>query len=218
MLTISVLEQRVGGQHRVVGLDDGGGHLGRGVHGEGQLGLLAVVDGQALQQQGAQAGASASANGVEDEEALQASAVVCQLADAVQGEVDNLLADGVVAAGEVVGRVLLAGDELLGVEQLAVGTGADLVDHSGLQIEEDSAGDVLASTSLAEEGVEGVVTATDGLVGGHLQERERAGQIQDLACGEGGNVLVCIIIYRHDKIMIWKGCRVNLQPNMLAEF
>ena len=83
-------------------------------------------------------------------------------------EVDDLLADGVVTTGEVVRGVLLAGDELLGVEELAVGTGADLVDHGGLEIEEDAAGDVLAGTSLGEEGVEGIVAATDGLVGGHL--------------------------------------------------
>ena len=50
--------------------------------------------------------------------------------------------------GEVVRGVLLAEDELLGVEELAVGTGADLVDHGGLEIEEDAAGDVLAGTSL----------------------------------------------------------------------
>merc|ERR1712070_1339728 len=72
------------------------------------------------------------------------------------------------AAGVVVGGVLLTGDELLGVVELAVGASAHLIDHGGLEIEEDAAGDVLASTSLGEEGVERVVTATDGLIGGHL--------------------------------------------------
>ena len=52
---------------------------------------------------------------------LEASAVVCQLADPVQHQVDDLLADGVVPASVVVRRVLLAGHQLLGVEQLAVG-------------------------------------------------------------------------------------------------
>jgi hypothetical protein len=68
-------------------------HLGAGVHGEAQLGLLAVVHRQALQQEGAQAGAGTTTNSVEHQEALQASAVVCQLADAVQGQVNNLLAN-----------------------------------------------------------------------------------------------------------------------------
>jgi len=85
-------------------------------------------------------------------------------------EVDDLLADGVVATGEVVGGVLLAGDELLRVEELPVGAGADLVDHGGLEVDEHRAGDVLARTGLGEEGVEGIVAATDGLVGGHLAE------------------------------------------------
>merc|ERR1719197_756907 len=60
---VGVLQQRVGGQHRVVGLNHGGGDLRGRVHGEAQLGLLAVVDGQALQEQGAQAGARAAAHG-----------------------------------------------------------------------------------------------------------------------------------------------------------
>ena len=54
------------------------------------------------------------------------------------------------------------------MEELAVRAGADLVDHGGLEIEEDGTGDVLASTSLGEEGVESIITATNGLVRGHL--------------------------------------------------
>ena len=41
-------------------------------------------------------------------------------------------------------------------------------DYGGLQVNEDGARHVLAGASLAEEGVEGVVAAADGLVGGHL--------------------------------------------------
>ena len=43
--------------------------------------------------------------------------------------------DGVVAAGEVVGGILLTGDKLLRVEELAVGTRADLIDHGRLQVD-----------------------------------------------------------------------------------
>ena len=50
-----------------------------------------------------------------------------QLADAVQDQVDDLLADGVVATGVVVGRVFLPGDQLLRVEELPVGPRAHLV-------------------------------------------------------------------------------------------
>merc|ERR1712023_193668 len=95
----------------VVWLNHGGGHLGGGVHDEAELGLAAVVDGQALAEEGAKTGASATTNGVEDEEALETGAVVGQLADAVEDEVNDLLADGVVATSVVVGGVFLAGDQ-----------------------------------------------------------------------------------------------------------
>jgi len=84
---------------------------------------------------------------VEDHEALETLALVRKLADAIhdlQKErnvselnryivlgfflhlVNKLLADGVVATGIVVGSILLAADELLGVEELLVGAVADL--------------------------------------------------------------------------------------------
>jgi hypothetical protein len=147
------------------------GDLGGWVDGESELGLLAVVDGESLEEERSETGAGTSTDGVEDEEALESSALVSELADSVEAEVNNLLSDGVVTTGEVVGGVLLAGDELLWVEELSVGSGSDLIDDGGLEIEEDSAGDVLAGTSLREEGVEGIVSATDGLIGWHLTVR-----------------------------------------------
>jgi hypothetical protein len=168
---VSVLKKRVGGEHVVVGLDDGGSDLGGGGHGEGKLGLAAVVDGKALEKERAKTGAGSTTSGVEDHEALKTSAVIGELADAVEDKVDNLLADGVVATGVVVGSILLAGDKLLGVVELAVGASADLVTDTRLKIDEDGTRDVLASTSLGKEGVEGVITTTDGLVGRHLAIR-----------------------------------------------
>ena len=46
-----------------------------------------------------------------------------------------------------------------------------LTNNSWLQIHEDGTGDVLAGTGLTEEGVEGVVSTSDGLVTGHLTIR-----------------------------------------------
>tara|TARA_B100001758_G_scaffold191958_1_gene169047 strand:+ start:323 stop:760 length:438 start_codon:yes stop_codon:yes gene_type:complete len=108
---------------------------------------------------------------VEGEEALEARAVVRELADAVEHEVHDLLADRVVAARVVVGRVLLARDDLLGVEELAVRARADLVADRRLEVDVDRARDVLAGARLREERVEGVVAAADGLVRGHLAVR-----------------------------------------------
>jgi len=168
---VGVLEEGVGGEDGVVRLNDGGGDLGGGVDGESKLGLLAVIDGKSLEEEGTETGAGTATNSVEDHEALETSALISKLADSVEAEINNLFSDGVVTTGEVVSGILLTGDELLGVEQLPVGTSADLIDDGRLEIEEDSAGDVLASTSLGEEGVESVVATTDGLIGGHLTVR-----------------------------------------------
>jgi hypothetical protein len=81
---------------------------------------------------------------VEDEEALEPRAVVRDTPDLVEHLVDELLADGVVATSVVVRGILLAGDHLLGVEEGAVGAGADLVDDIGLEIAVDGARNVLA--------------------------------------------------------------------------
>ena len=70
-------------------------------------------------------------------------------------------------ASEVIGGILLARDELLGVEELPVSTGADLVNHSGLKIEVDSTWNVLASTSLAEESVERLISISGDLITSH---------------------------------------------------
>ncbi|KAG5463241.1 MAG: hypothetical protein BJ554DRAFT_782, partial [Olpidium bornovanus] len=132
------------------------------------LALLAVIHGQALEKQSPEPGPGASAEGVEHEESLEAGAVVCELPDAVEDQVDDLLADGVVAAGVVVCRVFLARDQLLRVEELAVGAGADLVDDGGLEVDEHRARHVLAGARLGKEGVEGVVSSADSFVGRHL--------------------------------------------------
>jgi len=165
---VGVLKEGVGGEHGVVGLDDGGGDLGGWVDGEAELGLLAVVDGESLEEEGTETGAGTTTNGVEDEEALETSALIGELTDSVEAEINNLLTDGVVTTGEVVGGIILTRDELLWVEKLSVGTSADLIDNGWLEIEEDASWDVLTGTSLGEEGVESVVTATNGLVRWHL--------------------------------------------------
>jgi hypothetical protein len=165
---ISVLEKRVGGQDGVVRFNNGSGHLRGGVDGEIQLGLLTVVDGKTLQEERTETGTGTTTDGVEDQETLETSAVIGQLSDTVEGEVDDFLTDGVVTTGVVVGSIFLTGDQLFGVEQLTVGTSTDFIDDGGFQIEEDATGDVLAGTSFGEEGVEGIITTADGLVGGHL--------------------------------------------------
>jgi hypothetical protein len=165
---VGVLEERVGGEHGVVGLNDSGGNLGGRVDGETKLGLAAVIDRKTLEEEGTKTGAGTTAYGVEYHETLEAGAVVGELADAVEDKVDDFFADGVVATCVIVSSILLAGDDLLGVVELAVSAGADFVTHSGLEVDVYGTGYMLAGTSLREEGVEGIIAAADGLVRGHL--------------------------------------------------
>jgi len=105
---------------------------------------------------------------MENQESLQASALVRKLADAVKHQIDDFLADSVVATSVVVGGIFLSGDELLGVEQGAVRTSADFINDSWLQVDKDSTGNVFARASFREESVERVITTTNRFVRGHL--------------------------------------------------
>ena len=108
---------------------------------------------------------------MEHKEALETSALVSKLSDSVKAEIDDFFTDGVVTSGEVVSGIFFSGDQLFGVEELSVSSGSNLIDDGGFEIEEDSSGDVLSSASFREEGVESIITATDGFVRGHLTIR-----------------------------------------------
>merc|ERR1712027_261010 len=187
--TVGVLQGGMGGQDGVVGLDHSSGNLGSWVDGELKLALLAVVHGQPLHEQGCKARSSATSEGMEQKESLKSSTGVSELPNPVENQVDNLFSNGVVSSGVVVSGVLLSVDELLGMVQLTVGSTSGLIDDSRLQIDEDSSWDVLASSSLGEEGLEGVVP--EGLVGGHvavgldamLEAVELPAGVSDLATG-----------------------------------
>ena len=75
---------------------------------------------------------------------------------------------GVVAAGEVIGSVFLAADELLGVEELPICASAHLIHHGGLQVHHHTTRHVLARACLAEECVERIVSSSHRLVTWHL--------------------------------------------------
>lgn len=85
-------------------------YLGCWVDGELEFAFLAVVNREAFHEEGCESRPSAAAERVENEESLQTGAHVSQLADAVEDDVHDLLADGVVSARVVVGRVLFSGD------------------------------------------------------------------------------------------------------------
>jgi hypothetical protein len=169
--TVSVLKKGMGGQDVVVWLHNSSGHLrGRG-HSEGKLRLASIVNRKSLQKKRTKTGSSTTTSGMEDHETLKTSAVISQLSHTVKDEVNNFLSNSVMTTGVVVGGILLTRDELLRMVKLSVGTSADLVHHTRLKINKDSTGNVLASTSLREKGVEGVIATTDSLVRRHLAIR-----------------------------------------------
>ena len=106
-LGVGVLEEGMRAQNGVVGLNDGGGNLGGREDGEAELGLLAVVDGEALKEEGAETGAGTATSGVKDDEAMEVAAAASEFAYAVESKVNDFLADGVAATSAYVGGVLL---------------------------------------------------------------------------------------------------------------
>ena len=106
---------------------------------------------------------------MEKQKSLKSSTLVSQFPDPVQNQIHDLLADGVVAPGVVVGGVLLAVDQLLGVVELAVGSNSGLVNYGGLQVNKDSSGNMIAATSFREEGLERIVS--ESLVRWHMTIR-----------------------------------------------
>jgi len=134
---VGVLQEGVGGEDGVVGFNDSGGNLGRGVDGETEFGFLTVIDGKSFQKEGSESGTSSSSDGVENEESLETSAVVSELSDSVQTEIDDFFTNGVMTSGEVIGGIFLSGDELFGMEQLSVSTSSNFIDNSWFEINEN---------------------------------------------------------------------------------
>jgi len=165
---ISVFQKGMGGEDRVVRLDNSGRDLRTGGDSKGQLGLAAVIDRKTFQQQGSETGSGTSSGGVEDKESLKSGTVVGKLSDAIQDVVNNLLSDGVMSTGVVIGSIFLSRNDLFGVVKLGVLSGTDFVTNSGFQIHENSARDVLSGGGFTEEGVEGVIAGWGSLDGGHV--------------------------------------------------
>jgi hypothetical protein len=165
---ISVLEEGVSGQHRVVWLNNCSGNLWGWVHGETKLGFLTIVDRKSLEEERSETGSGTTTDSVEHKETLETSALISKLSDSVEAEIDDFFTNGIVTSGEVVGGIFLTRDQLLRMEQLSVCSSSDLIDNSWLEIEEDGSWNMLSSTSLGEEGVESIITTTNGFIRWHL--------------------------------------------------
>ena len=66
----------------------------------------------------------------------------------VQNWVDKLSSFSIVTFGPVISGARLSKNEVIGAENLSKGSGSDRVHGTGLQIDENSTGDIFASGSL----------------------------------------------------------------------
>lgn len=64
----------------------------------------------------------------------------------------------------VIGSIFFASDELLRVEELAVGASSNFINDCGFQIYKHCAGHMLTSACVTEEGVEEVISSPSSLV------------------------------------------------------
>lgn len=85
--TVRVLEGGMSCQNRIVRFDYRTGQLRSRIDAEFQLGLFAVVSGEAFQKESTEPGTGSATEGVEDEETLKSRAVV--------GQTTKFLHDGV---------------------------------------------------------------------------------------------------------------------------
>lgn len=171
---ISVLQQGVGGEDRVVGLDNRGRDLRRRGHGKRELGLAAVVHTQTFEQERTKTTSCAPSSGMEDKKSLKAGAVVGKLTNAIQDQVDNLLPGRVVTASIIVGGVFLAVNDLFGVIQVLVCSTSHFVTNGRFQVNVNGTRDVFSGRRFTKEGVEGIIGNSQRLIRWHGAVLENA--------------------------------------------
>lgn len=132
----------------VVGLNDGVGNLGRGNDREGGHHTVGELLADLGDQQSTHTGTGTTTQGVGDLETLEAVTALSLTTDDVKDLVDKLGTLSVVTLGPVVSSTRLTEDEVVGAEELAKRTGTDGVHGAGLEIDEDSTGNMLVAGGL----------------------------------------------------------------------
>ena len=167
--TVRVFKGGVGGEDGIVGFNNSCSNLRSRIHREFKLGLLTIINRQSFHEKRSKTRSSATTEGMEQKETLQTCAHISKLPNSVQNKINNLLTNSIMSSGIIVSGILLAIDQLFRMEKLAVSSTSCLVNHSWLQINKDSSGHMLASSSLGEKGGEGIISK--GLVRGHVAVR-----------------------------------------------
>lgn len=94
-----MLEGGVGGQDRVVWLNNRCRHLGSWVDRELELGLFTVIGRESLHEESTETRSSSTTERVEDKESLETRTVVGETTDLFENRVDQLFTDSVVSSG-----------------------------------------------------------------------------------------------------------------------
>lgn len=148
---VGVLNKLMDGEGGVVGLNNGVGNLGRWHDGEGGHHTVGELLADLGDQKGTHTGTGTTTKGVGDLETLEAVAAFGLTTDNVEDLVNELSTLSVMTLGPVVASTGLAEDEVVGAEELAEWTSTDSVHGAGLEIDEDSAGNILVAGSLKEQ-------------------------------------------------------------------
>ena len=145
---IGVLNELVHGQGSVVRLDHGIGHLRRRHNGERAHHTVGVLLTDLRDEESTHTGTRTTTERVRQLEALEAVTGLGLLADDIEDGIHELGTLGVVTLGPVVTGTTLAEHEVIGAEELTEGTSAHGIHRTGLEVDEDGAGHVLATGGL----------------------------------------------------------------------
>ena len=136
---VSVLDQLVDRECRVVRLDDGVGHFRRRDDRERVHNSVGVLFPNLRDQERSHSRASAATERVSQLETLKAVAVLSFFSNDFEDGIDELGAFGVVSFRPVVSGARLAEDEVVWSEDLAKWTRSNGIHRSGLEIDENGA-------------------------------------------------------------------------------
>jgi hypothetical protein len=145
---IGVLNELMDGEGGVVWLNNGIGHLGGWEDGESFHNSVGVFFSDLGDEESSHSRTSTTTERVGDLETLEAIAAFSFLSDNVEDGVDEFSTFSVMTLGPVVTSTSLAENEVIGTEELTEGTGTDGVHGTGLEVHEDSTGNVAAAGGL----------------------------------------------------------------------
>merc|ERR1712057_150792 len=145
---VGVLDKLVYRESGIVWLDNCVRHLWRWHDREGEHHTVGVLFTDLGDEQSSHTGTGPASEGVAELEALKTIARLGLLADNIKHGIDQLSALGVVTLGPVIASASLAEDEVVGTEELTERTSTDGVHGAGLEIHQDGAGYVAASSGL----------------------------------------------------------------------